>query len=262
MAVKIIKNLKCPKCSSTQINRIAENFFHCNQCGNRYYGSTEVDGLLVSSTLPKKSTNLLLILVTGFVIFGGVFLLIQKFTMSTGHNYLTDNANQLTEGSQAPRTAYVIYQDLDEQNSVLLRADFMTQNHSDSDQNILRVEKIGGELFGYDKSSGKIIANLSLLSLRPLSIDAAILYVDTDNIIVKNKVKSGYQLEMIDLFSGDVLWTLAEEEVPGIKNLTGLYSDESHSGIKLLNDNFRLTLPPSYYVFDKKGNIIDFGKQN
>ncbi|WP_392560044.1 hypothetical protein [Orbus mooreae] len=277
MVTKIINIIKCPRCNSTSRAPIAEYFFKCKQCGNSYYYNiNDNNGSFINAAPSHQKNNRLV----GFIIIGTLIFLIiyagiSLFNQNNRHqpveneiiditqsndDYATESLNTMPFNAQTyARTAFVVYRDPTDNSSYLFRADFLTDNNDRNDQNVVSIKRQEGQLVAYDTSSQKIIANFNQLNDTPLSSDAAVLYSDIDSVIIKNNVNGDYQLEMLDAYTGDIVWTLSDKEVAGINNLTEKYLLDEKKGIKQFEDDFIIDLPPNYYLIDKKGNIVDFG---
>lgn len=272
--------IKCPRCNSANKKQLKEEFYLCNQCGNHYYYS--VYGNMIQPNSVNHKNNLLVIILAGLVILGGGIYLVSRLFSQADHsdqliNYQqdehTENSNINIENpdfeqdnviaeaiSAYPRTAFVLYQNENHNRSYLFRADFLTRNNNSDDQQAVLIKNEGNQLVGYDALSGKLIPNFNLIGDTQLSLDAAILYSDNEFLIIKNKVADDYQLEMFDAYNGEVIWTLSAKELVGIDSLTGKYSTVENKGIILSDNDFMIKLPPNYYLIDREGQIVDYGK--
>lgn len=282
MAINTRNNIKCTHCQSTNKTLLADNFYHCNQCGFNYYVDGSNGGQLVQSKHSLISHNrmnlkrnfmllaVIVIIIPLIIYFFYQSNIIEPVVTETVNDNISDATEQhAVESSTAvlddtayPRTAYVFHQDQQTHNNYLFKATFLTKNTNEDDTNAVSIKNENGILVAYDSLNGKSIPNFTQLIDSPLSPDAAVLYADGDSVIIKNMIDKKYQLEMIDPYTGNIIWTLSATELPGIDTLTKKYSSSENTGIELFRDNFRIKLPPKYYIIDKLGRIIGFGKIN
>lgn len=276
MVINTINIIKCPRCNSTNYTCVAESFYKCNQCGNSYhYNVGSCNGGFIHSTNSNPKNSLLVVVIIVFALVSllgylGFYIFNESSKLDT-HDTVTailnENRNEkpnvnLSIVPAYARTAFILYKDKENHCSYLFKADFLTTNGDTDDQHAVKIKKIDHEFIGYDALTDKVIANFNQFLNAPLSFDASIVYVDNDNLIIKNKITDDYQLEMLDAYTGDIIWTLSNKELPDIEKLTGKYSAEENRGIVLDNDGFMLKLPPNYYLINKEGQIIDFGLIN
>lgn len=272
MAIDTFSNVKCTHCQSTDKTLLTDNFYRCNQCGYNYYinNSQKFESNHCVVNRNRISIKFKFILLAVII---SLILLIKSFVNQPGLvDTVSDDISYIQEQPVAkdtfttlietayPRTAYVFYQDKQTYNNYLFKATFLTENTDESDANAVSVKNEHGNLVAYDSFSGISIPNFTRLIDYPLSQDAAVLYVDGDSVIIKNMIDKKYQLEMIDPYTGNIIWTISEKELPGIDTLTKKYSKNEKMGIELHRDNFRINLLTKYYVIDKLGRIIDYGK--
>lgn len=277
-----MSHIKCPRCQSNNNTKLANAFYRCRQCGNNYYYDAGHDnGLIVQSSKSVKNNSGLLSKIKYLIPACVIGILIVYFSLpllqqndnndvSIANVLATDNYDD-TEDDEIlqpwvengyPRVAYVFYHAKNSNENYLYKANFLTHNHDPNDQNVVSTKIEEGQLVGYDSLSGDVIPNFTQLVSTPFSIDAEVIYVDSDNIIVKNKIESGYQLEMISPYSGQIIWTLSNKELPGLDMLLAQHLADEGKSIELFRNNFRIKLTPSYYIVDKKGQVIGYGKLN
>lgn len=273
MTIDTFSNVKCTHCQSTDKTLLTDNFYRCNQCSSNYYinNSQQFESNHYVVNHNRISIKLKFILLAVIII---ALILLNKYIVNQPGlvDAISDDISYTKESDVAkdtftslietayPRTAYIFYQDKQTYNNYLFKATFLTENTDESDANAVSVKNEHGNLVAYDSFSGNSIPNFSRLIDSPLSQNAAVLYADSDSIIIKNMVGNKYQLEMFDPYTGNIIWTISEKELPGIDSLTKKYSKNEKMGIELHRDNFRINLSTKYYVIDKSGRIIDYGK--
>lgn len=277
-----MNNIKCPRCQSNHNTPLANTFYHCLKCGNNYYSDVgNGDGLIVQSSKSAENKSDLSSKLKYFIPACVIGVLAVYFVLPLIHpnnndvpvtNVLAAENDDDTADTDTilkpwvengyPRVAYVFYHDRDSNENYLYKANFLTHNRDPDDQNVVSIKSENDELVGYDSLSGEVIPNFTQLVSTPFSADAAVLYVDNDNIIVKNKIESGYQLEMVSAYSGQIIWTLSNKELPGLDILPAYHLANEGKSIELFRNNFRIKLTPNYYIVDKKGQVIGYGKLN
>lgn len=273
MAINL-NTTKCPHCKSSNKAIINHGFFHCNQCGYNYYDNKNISGdtivksgkAVVSRSNHKSKSALpfiaIILLIMSAVIFNAIKTIKQKHYHELVEVSLDEDDTVIPEDDNAyQRTAYVLYKDSASQ-QFLYKATFLTRNTDEDDSKAVIIKQEDNHLAGYDASNNDFIPNFDQLIVRAFSPEAVIVYSDRNNLIVKNKVNDNFQLEMIDSYKGEIVWTLSEKELPEMPQLMGKYSEEKNGGIVINRGNFRVKLRSNYYDIDRKGQIIGFGVLN
>lgn len=258
-----MKIIKCPRCNSTARTSVSNRLSECNQCGNRYHSDLDNnDSLFIMSPDDSKAKNkwlvtIILLALAVVIIVVGSNMFNRQNSDELNDEYIGKTLNSTP--STYARTAFVLYQDKTDNHSYLFRADFLTASNDQNDKQVVSIKQEQGKLVAYDTLSQNLIPNFNQLISTPLSLDAAVLYSDIDYVIIKKRINDDYQLDMLNAFTGDVIWTLSGKEVLGIENLSERYLADENKGIKKVKDGFMINLPPNYYLIDENGHLIDFG---
>lgn len=278
------KVIKCPQCSHDNIISISDPINGCQHChcflaechaqpsiicaGNNFL--LNLKGTLKFSLLALVFFSLLYVTMILYSNKANANYVDQTINLSeslSGTN--DDNSNEsllktdqdIQTSSNQPyaRTAFVLYPNNNQQNRYLYKATFLTQNHDPNDSNVVLIKQNNQKYIGYDAASGYQIPNFDRLVATPFSNDAVILYSDGDYLIIKNSVNNQSQLEMFDGYTGKLYWTISSQEIPGLEKLGIVDSSQTSPEISLYYGEFKIQIPPNYYLVSQTGEIVDFG---
>lgn len=266
------KLIKCPKCRCNNMVSLSEETPICIRCKNSLSMDKNLRSINVNHHYRRSRfiERILICLVLLMLIALFSYQFFNRFERTKNRslqqsNYLNENADGISlKDKNTPidsysRTAFVLYPATNKQERYLFKATFLTDNQDTNDTNAVLIKQNGDSYIGLDAISGEIIPNFGRLVNTPFSIDAEILYSDTDYVIVKNKVNNQFQLEMIDSYTGQINWTLSNQEILGLEKLTAPNSSTSDSVVSSYYGDFKIQIPPNYYIVDKYGEITDFG---